>query len=325
MKISQSDLTRLFVAMGVDTATGWSADKLEAKVNQDGGIARYRDADRVLDDPELEALYQGIVAAQADRDHVTVVAGEPEPEPQPESQADAPDPSVFGDPDPDPTPAAEPAAETPDAPAPPPASKPRPRTAGKKPAKEKKPVAVAAKPRPAARVTVKPRAAKPAAKKRAAHAHAHANGNGKAAKDSWNPHGTWDAYKKFYAKNPRPVPEKGVLATVVAELKAAGKGSKPKPVTKEQIVDVLAAKFEDRDPVKMATNLNNILPTGLRIEYGLHVWKQKLTDDKGNVSTGYYIHGDGRTPQPEQPPAEKSAPEPKAAKQPARKKAKAAK
>lgn len=298
MQISQSDLTALFVAMGVDTATGWDAAKLEAKVNQAGGVSRYRDADRVLDDPELETLFQSIVTAQAGGAQITVTP----------DAADVPDPSVFGNPDPAPGVAqAEPAA--------PPAAKPKP--AGKKPAKEK-PVAVTAKPKPkpAARATAKPKAQakpKPAAKKKAAHA---PGTNGKAEKDSWNPFGTWDAYKKHYAKNPRPVPEKGVLATVVAELKAAGKGAKPKPVTKDQIVDVLFATFPDRTKQKMATNLNNILPTGLRIEYGIHVWKAKVGD-----STGYYIVGDGRTPQPEQPPAEKSAPKPKAAKPKAKAKA----
>lgn len=284
MQISQSDLTSLFVAMGVDTATGWPADKLEAKVNQEGGVSRYRDADLTLPDPVLEQLYQSIVSVQAAGGQVTVAPDGVEP-----AGVDVPDPSVFG------------AADAPAEPTAPPPARPKPTR--RQPVKKEKPVTTAAK--PAARVTAKPRAAKPAAKPRDAKPAAkkkasHAPGtNGKAEKDSWNPFGTWDNYKKHYAKNPRPVPNAGVVATVVAELKAAGKGKTPKPVTKDQIVDVLYATFPDRTKHKMATNLNNIIPGRLQRLYGIHVWKAKVGD-----VTGYYIHGDGRTPQP---PAEKPA------------------
>jgi hypothetical protein len=129
-------------------------------------------------------------------------------------------------------------------------------------------------------------ATKPAAKKAAPQAAT----NGKPAPGA--PYAEWLEYRR---KHPLTITDRGpgVMRTIVDELKRAGKGANPKGITKKEMLEILKLRFPDRDPLKMDTNLNNIIPGRLRREYGLLVWRRK-TDD-GQVA--YYLYGDGRTPQ----------------------------
>jgi hypothetical protein len=77
----------------------------------------------------------------------------------------------------------------------------------------------------------------------------------------------------------------GVIRTLVDYLKAA---SPDKPLTKEAAVAKLKAAFPDRDEAKLTTTVNNQIPSRLRIVRGIHVWSN---------ATGYWIAGDGKTPQ----------------------------
>lgn len=156
-----------------------------------------------------------------------------------------------------------------------------PVAAAEKPAKAKP------GPKPAkAKKETKPKAAKkPKASK-----------NGKPTK--WPNGATWAEQAAYWKKHPKQLSEKGpgVLRTVVDELKHAGKNpDKPKPMTKEDLLKVLTKQFSDRTGEKMMTYINNMVPTGLRNEYGIHVWKLK---DKKDEPTGYFIVGDGKKPQP---------------------------
>ena len=273
MKVSQDQITRLFVAMGVDTATGWDADKLEAKLNQQGGVERYRDDPTgSLGDAELDDLYARVAEHQANGYPVAVGDDSPEPEPAPDASTPDGVPDAFRLTDDELQELAEDVPVT-TAPAPAvaqttrakPPAKPKPQ---KK--KEKSTVAIMTKPKPRA---------KPVKKSPSS------NGTHAGEKKHWNPHGTWEAWKKFYAKHPRSIPEEGVLRAIYDELTAAGKYKKPRPVTKQFILDVLATKFPERAKEKMANYLNNVLPTGLRVEYGVDVQKEKI--DGGAV--GYYV------------------------------------
>lgn len=117
----------------------------------------------------------------------------------------------------------------------------------------------------------------------------------------------WDERKAYYASNPYPIPEDGVLATLVAELKKAGSSDPPKPITKAKLLDVLKKKHDDRRAESMELTINNHVPGRLRYKYGVHVWKQKLDDNK----TGYYIVGEGKKPQPGQSAKSTAKPKPK--------------
>ncbi len=101
---------------------------------------------------------------------------------------------------------------------------------------------------------------------------------------------SWSDKIKYWKKNPKKISDRGpgVLRTIVDELKVAGKGKTPKGVTKEFILGVLKKKFTDRTEEKMRTTLNNMLPTGLRDEYGYEVFSEKTQSGV----LGYYVKGD---------------------------------
>ncbi len=122
---------------------------------------------------------------------------------------------------------------------------------------------------------------------------------------------TWAEKIAKWKKTPATLGTKGagVFSTVLAELKAAGKGKKPTPITKEHIVGVLKEKFPDRDVEKMATSVNNLVPSRFGYKWGIHVWSDKMEDGR----KGYYVVGDGKTPQPDAPKTEKVAKPAKAA------------
>lgn len=158
--------------------------------------------------------------------------------------------------------------------------------APKKPA-AKKPAAKPAGKKPAAKAADKPAAGKKPAAKVA--------GKKPAGSSSrYDGHATFPEWVAYLKKNPKDLPPDGVLATVVSELKAAGKGAKPNPITKDFILSVLTAKFPERDRLKMETNLENNVPSRLQWMYGIYVWSHK----EPGQPKGYYIKGDGKTPQP---------------------------
>lgn len=108
----------------------------------------------------------------------------------------------------------------------------------------------------------------------------------------------WAVWKAYWAKHPKTVPTRGpgVLRSVIRELRFAGKAKNPRGVTKEQLVSLLAQEHTDRDPNKMRNYVSNMVPTRLREEYGIHVW----TNKPRGAPTGYYLVGDGKTPQPDE-------------------------
>lgn len=161
--------------------------------------------------------------------------------------------------------------------------------------------------KPAAKKKATNKAAKKAAPKAKAAAvpasNGHANGHAAVAKKpaaKKAPAGRIPQSKVSYAewaaqfqKKPMAITPRGpgVMRAVVEELKAAGKAKKV--LTKAELLDILKARFPDRDQLKMLTNLNNLIPGRLKRFYGIHVWKGKT--DKGE--TGYFIQGDGRAAQ----------------------------
>lgn len=263
MKVEQAKIVDLLKRLGVDSADRWDAAKIATKVNQEGGIARYKDVSDTLPE-ELGSLFDELVADQTGGGVIEVV------------------PSV----DSEPTVGTEPES----APAAPANGKPK-----KKPVAGKRPK------------TVKKPRNEPAAKKPAALT----NGRRSARYDGFGTFSEWIAHLK---KNPKELPTDGVLFVTVRELRAAGKRANPKGVTKEYLLGVLHEEFPDRPMEKLETNLNNNVPTRLNWMYGIHVWSVK---GDNNTKLGYYISGDGKTPQPKS-----AAPAPPAKKKPAKKKAK---
>lgn len=85
----------------------------------------------------------------------------------------------------------------------------------------------------------------------------------------------------------------GIAKAVFDRLAAAGKGKAPKPVTKADLHAFLVEKYPDRDAAGLLTNLNNLIPTRFRNVYRLFVWTAPTPAGKG-----YYVAGDGKTPQP---------------------------
>ena len=101
--------------------------------------------------------------------------------------------------------------------------------------------------------------------------------------------------KKFIAKygeEGQPItPRSAILCAVVRELKRA---SEKKPLTKEALLDVCGNEFPKRKREGMSRYIGNLVPTRLRTERKLYVWKKRLEDGR----MGYWIEGDGRTEQP---------------------------
>lgn len=234
MKVSRDKLVALMLELGVDTASEWDVPTLAAKVNRDGGIARYEDPPGSFAGT-LKPLFGEIADAQKRGEAVEVEEVREAERHTPEKKEKARERSRAS--------------------------------------RRKKAAAAAARP------------AKKAAGKVA--------GAGRSRRATGS---SWEEQKAYRAKNPLQITDRGpgVMRTVVAELKAAGKGSSPKGVTKDHLLDVLKRTFEDRDPTKMQTNLSNIVPGRLKREYGIHVWKRK--NESGE--TLYFIKGDGKTPQP---------------------------
>lgn len=245
--VKQSQLVKLFLALGVDTATEWSLKRLKEKA--EAGLKKFIPEGQEVADPELRKLYEEIEAANAEQDEITVV----EDAVNAEGGKRIPDPKK---------PAAKPKAGPPAAPAtanPAAPAKPAP----KKPA--------AAKPEPAA---------KP--KKR----------------------GGWQPGDPPLAFDLNRGP--GVISSLVEFLK---KANAEKPLTKAAAVEKLHAKFPTRDRLQLTTTVNNQMPSRLRIVRGIHLHK----DGKG----GYWIEGDGQTPQKNPPKPANAPPVPKPKAQPA--------
>lgn len=99
------------------------------------------------------------------------------------------------------------------------------------------------------------------------------------------PAGGWREERAFYGKHPLPLPDDGVLRVTYDELVHAGKGAKPKPVTKEYLLGVLVERFPGRTRDKLETNLNNNVPGRLAWKYGVEVSREKV--ESGRM--GYYI------------------------------------
>ncbi len=126
--------------------------------------------------------------------------------------------------------------------------------------------------------------------------------------------GNWKAYAAHLAKNPKPLDEKkgGVMVATVKALKAAGRDNKP--ITKEELLGVLAAEFPDRDRSKMEVTINNNVPGRLRWMHGIEVSTGK--NDAGRRT--YWIGGKVTVPAKAAPAKPAAAPKP-APKKPAAK------
>jgi hypothetical protein len=102
----------------------------------------------------------------------------------------------------------------------------------------------------------------------------------------------------------------GIAATVIEILK---KASERKPLTKDQIHEALVKAFPDRDPDKMLTSVNNLVPTRLKLVRNINVWKSKKKDTEGKPYTSFWIPGEGDEIQPkaEKPEPKQKKPSPK--------------
>lgn len=109
-------------------------------------------------------------------------------------------------------------------------------------------------------------------------------------------------WKEKWGETGQPVSDRGagVTKVIIRELRAAGKGPRPAGITKEGILEVLKAEFPDRDPLKMIVTVGNQVPTRLRDERFLNVWKVDGDDRKAR----YFLRSDNK-PQPREavPPA----------------------
>jgi hypothetical protein len=266
MQIRHSELVKLLVSMNVE-ADSWDVVKLTKRINQEPGISRYNEPPITFFDPEMEKLYNTIVADQAAGNLVEVISDIPEPTPPvPESETfalpvetPATEPIVVADPTvvdavvettPEPVPTIETTPENPET-----ESTPKKPRRGKKPGKRAK--------------------------------------SGTTRKMSYEEKvAAWD--KKF-KKTGAPITERGpgIIRVIVEELQRAGKYKSPRPVTKKQLLEVLKAKFPDRPPEGMWTYLTNLVPTCLRIERHIHCHSKNM----GGGEKGYYVIGDGREPQ----------------------------
>lgn len=305
-RVNADQLVDLLVGLGVETAKDWSLQKLEEKINQGSGLAKYWDDTAPLKDPDAKRFYDEVVAAQVQGDRVV-------PEEKPFSLAGAGGIVEA---------AKEIAAELKDAPREVVVAEfgavlgvPDPVVSAGDPIKNGDGEIVGtalhaapkgeivsvkvATPKTAARKTVPPKPVRRPAKEKARVGRTRTPGRPPA--DS-----TYAEKREFWAANPIRMTQQGpgVMRTVYEELVAAGKGvtfekgvvggRKPKPMTKKDLHEALKIAFPDRDPAKMWVNLNNIIPCRLREHYSIHVWRQRTTDGE----TGYYIVGDGKTPQP---------------------------
>lgn len=101
-------------------------------------------------------------------------------------------------------------------------------------------------------------------------------------------------WKKRWGKIGQPISEKAVVAKALFDILCqAGRGRKPEPLTKDEILKIMVQRFPDRDPNKMSTTINNFIPTRFCRKHHVYVWSVR---DKG--FNRYWIKGDGKTPQP---------------------------
>lgn len=70
VKFKASELRKMLVACGVDTAVDWPMKKLKKKV--DGGVAKYKEDTHTIKDDDLAQLYDDLVAAQENGDEVDI-------------------------------------------------------------------------------------------------------------------------------------------------------------------------------------------------------------------------------------------------------------
>lgn len=247
LMVKRSRLVALFVACGVDTAANWDRGTGPAKLRSklDGGMKKYREPGAAIADPELEALFTEIVAAQTEGRPVEI------------------DDDVTG---------AAPAKAAAG-----PSANGKPKAAAKEPAAPKGGKKPAAVPAPKVGGKKKAAAAEPAAKK---------------------PRGgmSYAERREWKKTNAIPITDRGpgVSRFIVEQLQ---KASQSKPLTKAVLLERMKLEFPDRDATRMATTINNHIPSRLRTDRHIHVWKMRMKDD----STGYWIEGDGSTPQPDQP------------------------
>lgn len=100
-------------------------------------------------------------------------------------------------------------------------------------------------------------------------------------------------WREYRVEHPAVMTATSNARAVFDALAKAGAGKVPKPLTKADLLAVLKEKCPTRDAKKMETNLNNLIPTRLRNVYRIFVWSAPTASGKG-----YYVVGDGRTPQP---------------------------
>lgn len=108
---------------------------------------------------------------------------------------------------------------------------------------------------------------------------------------------SWADLTKTWEKTPQELTDRGpgVVRYIIEQLKKADDGSDaPKGITKDDLHKKLVAKFDDRDPEKMRTTLNNQIPSRLLLVRHIHVWKGSGKEGK----TGYFIRGEGMKAQP---------------------------
>lgn len=101
----------------------------------------------------------------------------------------------------------------------------------------------------------------------------------------------WSEQLREWEKKPAVLGSKGpgVFQAILGELKAAGKQKNPIGVTKEYLLGVLKEKFPDRDPLKMSTSINNLVPS--RLQYKFHIKVEKVRGEQDHKMR-YYVTAD---------------------------------
>lgn len=270
MQVSRTKMEELLVALGVDTARGWDVQKMNQRVNADGGVDRYFDSSIPIADVAVRGLFDEIVAHQKAGNPIEVVV-DPEPVAGDDgtfSLVDAP----LGESETKPKPAKKQAA--------------KPKPSPKKPVKKVKPkISVNLADPAGVKAALKKPGKKPAAAVKAA-AKPKPKAKPKAVPGVVVTSPTklaWRDRVRYYRKHPLPIPPEGVLRVTYDELLHAGKTGVP--VTKDFLLGVLQDKFPDRDVVKMRTTLGNNVPGRLGWKYGVDVVRKKVE----NGRMGYFV------------------------------------
>ncbi len=293
MLVARSDIVKVLRGIGVQECDSWPAPEIQLKVNE-GGIARFLDnltAPPVLD-PEQYALYESISDSQRAGELVEVIedgipptkSGETEgtfAPPDVQESAHSTDDTVLDaiesvangeHSDSDYLAVPEQTAEVPTETTPPlgvhtsedVVPPPHPRVKRKYTRR----VLVDGK------VAVKE---KPKAKKSASAYTYRVNGQDM----------VYAEMKEYYAKNPLPVPEKGVIAEIVRILKDVG--AKETCITKAKLTERLKEKFSKKKVTSLGLTVNNLVSTRLRDVYGLQVWKRRIAAGVSAGKMGYWL------------------------------------